>query len=93
MYNWLFWYTGCGSIPYITNGKITHTGRANIGSTAEVRCDAGYKASKSLVSCQRSGDWEMTECLLIGKYISIMIINNNFNNFTFSTWTFHLENG
>ncbi|XP_060578444.1 sushi, von Willebrand factor type A, EGF and pentraxin domain-containing protein 1-like [Ruditapes philippinarum] len=58
-------FQGCDSIPYITNGKITHTGRANIGSTAEVRCDAGYKASKSFVSCQRSGDWEMTECLLI----------------------------
>jgi hypothetical protein len=59
------YYSDCGSPDKLDNGsyKVSST---TFGSSAVVKCDAGYEGNKKDIDCLASGKWEKAKCNIKG---------------------------
>jgi hypothetical protein len=55
---------GCGKLPQIQYGSVIlkeeHV--STFGSTAEVKCQDGYRPKKQIIQCEKTGVWESGIC-------------------------------
>ncbi|XP_060573656.1 sushi, von Willebrand factor type A, EGF and pentraxin domain-containing protein 1-like [Ruditapes philippinarum] len=54
----------CGSPPKIENGKVSldKKSQTSIGATASVKCESGYEAKESTITCEFPGEWQSAMC-------------------------------
>jgi hypothetical protein len=66
----------CGVVKNIQNGKITldDASSSTMGATATVECDPGYKASREIIKCLKTGKWRKSSCKIKGTFQMITYI-------------------
>ncbi|XP_060556133.1 sushi, von Willebrand factor type A, EGF and pentraxin domain-containing protein 1-like [Ruditapes philippinarum] len=79
----------CGVVKNIQNGKITldDASSSTMGATATVECDPGYKASREIIKCLKTGKWRKSSCKIkdCGSQLNVTNGNLHFNTTTFGS--------
>jgi hypothetical protein len=62
-------------VPTVIKGSVTllEENNTTYSALANVSCDTGYNASIGIIQCLETGQWQTTECQLLGKFSLIIL--------------------